>query len=107
MFIKTLKSEYIGSFQKNCVDISFWFKNFLFTMTIAQSNTGWSEFSQVEIEYDGYTFLSKSPNKKVISSLFDDIITLCLPKSMHNFTTETKLEWLESNNIIAKKFCHD
>lgn len=96
LFSKTLKSDYIGSFKKECTDISFWFKNFLFTITISESVAGKSIFSQVEIEYDGHHLNIKRPSKKILPSLFDEVICLLLPKLAMHFTVETKLHWLKS-----------
>lgn len=64
LFLETLKWNYIGSFRKESIDVSFWFKNFLYTVTIAESNTGWSKFTQIEIEYDGHSPQAKRPSKK-------------------------------------------
>ena len=97
LFLETLKWNYVGSFQKESIDISLWFKKFLYTVTIAESDTGWSKFTQIEIEYDGHSPHVKRPNKKTVISLFDEIMSLLLTQSMMRFTMETKLQWLKSN----------
>lgn len=98
LFLETLKWTYVGSFQKESIDISFWFSGYLFTVTIAEAHTGWSEFWQIEIEYDSNSPRIKSPSKKMVLSLFDEIIPVLLPKPTASFTTETKLQWLTSNH---------
>lgn len=97
LFKEILKLDYIGSFQKDCVDVSFWLENALFTVTVAQSVTNQSNFSQIEIEYDGHRINSNLPSKKNLLILFDEVISLLLPKSEMNFSTKTKLEWLKSH----------
>lgn len=95
-FLDTLKWNYVGSFNKKCIDISFWFNSFLYTITIAESHTGWRKLSQIEIEYDGHAIRTKKPSEKRVLSLFDEIIPIIIPKPARYFTTETKLEWLQS-----------
>ena len=107
LFLETLRWNYAGSFQKESIDISLWFKQFLYTITIAESNTSWSKFMQIEIEYDGHSLQAKHPSKKTVISLFDQIMPLLLPKSMMRFTTETKLQWLKSNRKHLSKQLFD
>jgi hypothetical protein len=73
LFLKTLKSDYIASFKKECIDISFWFENFLFTITVAESVTNKSSLSQIEIEYDGRCQNTECPSRKSLLTLFDKV----------------------------------
>lgn len=97
IFQETLKLDYIGSFKKSCVDISFWFNNFLFTVTVARANNNQSDFCQIEIEYDGHNIRCSAPSKKNLPVLFDEVVSLLLPKSEMSFSIKTKMQWLKSD----------
>ncbi len=99
LFYETLYWHYEGSFQKECVDVSFWFENFLFTLTFANAIKNKIYFSQIEIEYDGHSKLARAPRKKTILKLFDDVISHIAPSQKPFLTTTTKLQWLNEFNI--------
>ena len=82
--------------------MSFWFVNYLFTITIAESISSKSSFRQIEIEYDGHRHDTKTPIRKSLPSLFDQVIPILLPKSAMHFTTKTKQHWLKSIKDLTK-----
>ena len=63
LYYQTLRWPYLGSFEKNSTDISFWFKGYLFTTTFSNSDTGYAKMAQIELEYDGHRPV-KTPKRK-------------------------------------------
>jgi len=96
LFLDTLNWQHVGSFYKECVDISFWFENLLFTVTFMNAILGKSILSQIELEFDGHSSNIKRPSIKKITAAFDTV-SQSLIRQVNNkyFTSLTKLEWLK------------
>lgn len=96
LFLETLKWHYVGSFYKECVDVSFWFENLLFTITFANATVGKAVLSQIELEYDGHSSNIKRPTMGKTRDAFDKVShDLDSQITNKHFTTLTKLEWLK------------
>ena len=84
------------------MDVSFWFGDFLFTLTLANAIKNKECFSQIEIEYDGHSNLVRRPSKKAIFELFDNVIADIVPNQQPYFVTTTKTEWLNGFDTTKK-----
>ena len=86
--------SYLGTFNKTGVDITFWFEDYHFILTFANSSYKNSTISQAEFEVDGYSDIHNEPNITTLLELFDKLFNL-LPKSFVNKSMKlTKSEWL-------------
>lgn len=65
-FLGALSYDFRGSLEKNAVDISFWFEEFLFTITPMMSKMGKRILLQTEIEYNGHSRSAQRPAKNTI-----------------------------------------
>lgn len=100
LFLDTLNWKFVGSFYKECVDVSFWFGSFLFTITFMNAIINKSILSQIELEYDGHSSNIKRPTIEKIMDAFDKISYDLIPQTTNKcFTSFTKLEWLEGLEI--------
>lgn len=95
-FQKTIVQNYIGSFQKECLDFSFYYKDLSFTVTLSLAETKDNSLYQIEFEFDGHKENNKPPSLSKILAVFDQmLIDICGDKTSR-ITTHTKLEWLLS-----------
>lgn len=104
LFLETLKWQYVGSFYKECIDVSLWFENLLFTITFMNAVVDKAILSLIELEYDGHSSNIKRPTVGKIMDAFDKISHDLLPQVTNKyFTSFTKLEWLEGLKIENRK----
>lgn len=95
VFAEVLRTPYIGTFQKECLDVSFWFNDLSFTLTLSLAHTPEkNQFFQFELEFDGSRINSPIPNLHQVLSEFERVARLVLPVEIQRFTTHQKLEWL-------------
>ncbi len=93
---KTISQKYIGSFKKECLDFSFYYKDLSFTATLSLADSENSSLYQIEFEFDGHKENNLPPNFDTILVTFEQML-LDICKTMTNrLTTYTKLEWLLS-----------
>lgn len=97
-FQKTISQKYIGSFKKECLDFSFYYKDLSFTTTLSLADSENSSLYQIEFEFDGHKEGNSSPDLDTILVTFEQML-LDICKNMTNrLTIHTKLEWLLSTN---------
>jgi len=93
-FQRTVCQNYIGSFQKECLDFSFWYKDASFTATLSLADSKQRSLHQIEFEFDGHKKNTEPPNFNTILNLFEQMLSNVCPSKINKFNTYTKLEWL-------------
>jgi hypothetical protein len=96
--IQIASMKQIGSFEKQCVDLSFRWKGLLFTGTVSlvrNSVTG-AESQQYELEFDGHKKKSHAPPAKRIIRGMDEVSGKIFEGYQRSVLT--KLEWLVGEN---------
>ncbi len=95
LFAEMLLLPYVGSFQKECLDVSFWYNDLAFTLTLSLAHSPErDQLFQFELEFDGHRFNLPLPNLHQILTEFECVAGLVLPFEVQRFTTHQKLEWL-------------
>jgi len=95
-FKNTIIQNYIGSFRKECLDFSFYFKNLSFTATLSLADSKCGSLYQIEFEFDGHKENNKPPSFNKILTVFDQMLSDICEEQTNRLTTYTKLEWLLS-----------
>jgi len=95
-FQKVVSQNYIGSFQKECLDFSFYYKNLSFTATLSLVDSKESNLYQIEFEFDGHKENDNPPSHTMILNIFEEMLTEICGAYVIRLTTHTKLEWLLS-----------
>lgn len=95
-FQQTICQNYIGSFQKECLDFSFWYRDVSFTTTLSLADSRQGSLCQIEFEFDGHKENTEPPNFDAILTLFEQMLFTVCPFKINELTTYTKLEWLLS-----------
>jgi hypothetical protein len=93
-FGSTVKQQYIGSFDKECIDYSFYYDGLSFTATLSLADTVDDSLYQIEFEYDGHKEGHDSPDMKYILEVFEKMLNDVCGADVQHLTTHTKLEWL-------------
>jgi hypothetical protein len=94
LLVDTLNMTYVGSFQKEMVDIWIWYRDFHFTMTLADAMSKNGTLTQIEFEYDGHHPNGQSPSLEEVLTRFDELVAGVPSLSPSSFTTQTKFDWL-------------
>jgi len=97
-FQTTVRTPFVGSFAKECLDVSFVHSNLAFTLTLslAELQAG-NQLLQFELELDGHLVETTMPNLQQIISEFEKVARHVLPVEVARFTTHQKIEWLLSS----------
>ncbi|MDB4977995.1 MAG: hypothetical protein JWM56_181 [Candidatus Peribacteria bacterium] len=96
-FHSVVNTPFIGSFQKDCLDVSFVHKDLVFTLTLSLAETkDGNQLFQFELELDGHLSETPMPNLQQILSEFERVARHILPVEAARFTTHQKIEWLLS-----------
>lgn len=95
-FQQTISQNYIGSFQKECIDFSFYYKDLSFTVTLSLADSKYGSLYQIEFEFDGHKENNEPPSFDKILTTFDQmLLDICQDKTSR-ITIHTKLDWLLS-----------
>lgn len=95
-FQQTINQKYIGSFKKECLDFSFYYKDLSFTATLSLADSEDSSLHQIEFEFDGHKENNQQPNFDTILVTFEQMLLDICQTKVNMLTTHTKLEWLLS-----------
>lgn len=95
-FQRTIAQNYIGSFKKECIDFSFYYKDLSFTATLSLADSEHIHLHQIEFEFDGHKENTKPPSFDAIFTAFDIMLLDICQNKVSRLTTYTKLEWLLS-----------
>ncbi len=102
-FQRTITQNYIGSFQKECLDFSFYYKDLSFTTTLSLADSEHSSLYQIEFEFDGHKENIEPPSFGTILAIFDQMLLDVCQDKTYKLTTYTKIEWLLAiNNDLLK-----
>ena len=96
-FQRTISQRYIGSFKKECIDFSFYYKDLSFTSTLSLADSKNSSLYQIEFEFDGHKENDNPPSHETILNTFEQMLIDICGKDINRLTTHTKLEWLISS----------
>jgi hypothetical protein len=97
-FQLTITQNYIGSFKKECLDYSFYYKDLSFTCTLSLADAKNSSLYQIEFEFDGHKENSQPPDFDKILVTFEQMLLDICQAMTNRLTLHTKLEWLLSIN---------
>lgn len=95
-FQQTINQKYIGSFNKESLDFSFYYKDLAFTTTLSLADSEDSSLHQIEFEFDGHKESNQPPNFDTILVTFEQMLLDICQTKVNRLTTHTKLEWLLS-----------
>ncbi|MFH1233161.1 MAG: hypothetical protein V1649_00720 [Patescibacteria group bacterium] len=93
-FQRTIAQDYIGSFKKECLDFSFYYKDLSYTATLSLADAKNSSLYQIEFELDGHKENNQPPNFDIILASFEQMLLDICQTMANRLTTHTKLEWL-------------
>jgi len=99
-FQKTIIQRYIGSFKKECIDLSFYYKDLSFTATLSLADSEDSSLYQIEFEYDGHKEDYDPPTYEAILNTFEQMLSDICGSKIKRLTTHTKLSWLLNEKAV-------
>jgi hypothetical protein len=95
-FEDTIKQQYTGSFNKECIDLSFYYEDLSFTATLSLASAEEGVLNQIEFEYDGHKTGDSPPSLSTILEIFERMLITMCGDGVSQLNTHTKLDWLLS-----------